>query len=181
MALLRWRSQFAVGLALVLAMPGAVPAHTANEYEVKAAFLFNFTRFVDWPASLGRGPFCIGIEGADPFGGALEEVVKGRTAGGHAIAVKHFNAGEETAACEIVFISGADSKKLRAALGRLQRAAVLTVGEGRDFCHSGGVIAFEVEDNKVRLDINPEAAQRAHLQISSKLLALATLVRDGGE
>ncbi len=181
MALLRCRPQFAAALALVLAMPAAIPAQPANEYEVKAAFLFNFTRFVDWPTSPGSGPFCIGIEGADPFGGALDEAVKGRSAGGHTIAVKHFNAGEEPAACEIVFISGADARKTGAALGRLQHAAVLTVGEGPGFCHRGGVIAFEVEDSRVRLEINPDAAQRARLQISSKLLTLATLVRDIGQ
>jgi hypothetical protein len=181
MALLRCRQQLAVALALVLAMPVSIPAQAANEYAVKAAFLFNFTRFVDWPPSSDSGPFCIGIAGADPFGGALDEAVKGRSAGGHAIAIKHFKPGEESAACEIVFISGADAKKMRAALGRLQHAAVLTVGEGAGFCHSGGVIAFQVEDNKVRLEINPEAAQRARLQISSKLLSLATLVRDTGE
>jgi hypothetical protein len=180
MALLRCRP-LALALALALAMPASIPAQAANEYEVKAAFLFNFTRFVDWPQSSGSGLFCIGIAGADPFGGALEEAVKGRSAGGHAIAVKHFKPGEESAACEIVFISGADAKKMRAALGRLQHAAVLTVGEGPGFCHSGGVIAFEIEDNKVRLEINPDAAQRARLQISSKLLSLATLVRDTGE
>jgi len=118
---------------------------------------------------------------ADPFGGALEEAVKGRSAGGHAIAVKHFKPGEESAACEMVFISGADTTKMRASLGRLQHAPVLTVGEGPDFCHSGGVIAFQVEVNKVRLEINPEAAQPARLQISSKLLSLATLVRDAAE
>jgi hypothetical protein len=181
MALLRCRTQLAVALTVVLAMPAAIPAQAANEYEVKAAFLFNFTRFVDWPPSSGSGPFCIGIAGADPFGGALEQAVKGRSAGGHAIAVKHFKPGDESAGCEIVFISGADARKMRAALGQLQHAAVLTVGEGPGFCHSGGVIAFQVEDNKVRLDINPEAAQRARLQISSKLLTLATLVRDTGE
>jgi YfiR/HmsC-like len=181
MALLRCRPQLAAALALTLAMPAAIPAPAANEYEVKAAFLFNFTLFVDWPQSSASGPFCIGIDGPDPFAGALDEAVKGRSAGGHAIAVKHFKPGEESVACEIVFISGADVKKMRAALGRLQHNAVLTVGEGPGFCHSGGVIAFEVEDNKVRLDINPEAAQRARLQISSKLLSLATLVRDTGE
>ncbi|MGA3235004.1 MAG: YfiR family protein [Bryobacteraceae bacterium] len=180
MALLRCRP-LALALALALAMPASIPAQAANEYEVKAAFLFNFTRFVDWPQSSASGLFCIGIAGADPFGSALEEAVKGRSAGGHAIAVKHFKPGEESAACEIVFISGADARKMRAALGRLQHAAVLTVGEGPGFCHSGGVIAFEIEDNKVRLEINPEAAQRARLQISSKLLSLATLVRDTGE
>jgi hypothetical protein len=180
MALLRCRP-LAVALALALAMPASIPAQAPNEYEVEAAFLFNFTRFVDWPQSSASGLFCIGIAGADPFGGALEEAVKGRSAGGHAIAVKHFKPGEESAACEIVFISGADARKMRAALGRLQHAAVLTVGEGSGFCHSGGVIAFEIEDNKVRLEINPDAAQRARLQISSKLLSLATLVRDTGE
>jgi hypothetical protein len=180
MALLRCRP-LALALALALAMPASIPAQAANEYEVKAAFLFNFTRFVDWPQSSASGLFCIGIAGADPFGSALEEAVKGRSAGGHAIAVKHFKPGEESAACEIVFISGADARKMHAALGRLQHAAVLTVGEGPGFCHSGGVIAFEIEDNKVRLEINPEAAQRARLQISSKLLSLATLVRDTGE
>jgi hypothetical protein len=181
MALLGCRPQLAFVLALALAMPVALPAQAAKEYEVKAAFLFNFTRFVDWPPSSGGGPFCIGVAGADPFGGALEEFVKGRSAGGRAIAVKYFKPGEESAACEIVFISGADARKMRAALGRLQHAAVLTVGEGPDFCHSGGVIAFQVGDNKVSLEINPEAAQRARLQISSKLLSLATLVRDAGE
>jgi hypothetical protein len=181
MPLLRYRPQLAVALALALAMPISIPAQAVGEYEVKAAFLFNFTRFVDWPPSSGSSPFCIGIAGDDPFGDALEEVVKGRFAGGHAIVVKHIKPGEESAACEIVFVSGADARKMRAALGRLQHAAVLTVGEGPDFCHSGGVIAFQVEENKVRLEINPEAAQRARLQISSKLLSLATLVRDTGE
>jgi hypothetical protein len=181
MALLRCPPQLAVLLALVLAMPVAIPAQAANEYEVKAAFLFNFTRFVDWPPSSGSGPFCIGIAGADPFGGALEEFVKGRSAGGHAIAVKHFKPGEESGACEIIFISGEDARKVRAALGRLQHAGVLTVGEGPGFCHSGGVIAFQVENNKIKLEINPDAAQRARLQISSKLLSLAILVRDTGE
>jgi hypothetical protein len=181
MALLGRRPRLAVALALTLAIPAAVPAQGANEYEIKAAFLFNFTRFVDWPLSSESGPFCIGIVGADPFAGALEQAVKGRLAGGHAITVEHFKLGEESAACQIVFISGADARKIRAALGRLQHASVLTVGEGPGFCHSGGVIALEVEDNKVRLDINPDAAQRAHLQISSKLLTLATLVRDIGE
>jgi hypothetical protein len=180
MAFLRCRPPLAAALALALAMPVPIPAQ-ANEYEVKAAFLFNFTLFVDWPQSSGSGPFCIGIDGSDPFGGALDEAVKGRSASGHAIAVRHFKLGEESSACEIVFISGADARKMRTALGRLQHAAVLTVGEGPDFCHSGGVIAFEVSENKVRLDINPEAAQRARLQISSKLLSLATLVRDTGE
>jgi hypothetical protein len=180
MALLRCRTHLSVALALAFAMPAA-PAQAVNEYEVKAAFLFNFTRFVDWPPSSGSGRFCIGVAGAEPFGGALEEAVKGRFAGGHAITVKHFKPGEESTVCEIVFISGMDARKMHAVLGRLQHGAVLTVGEGAAFCRRGGVIAFEVEDRKVKLEINPDAAQRAHLQISSKLLSLATLVRDTGE
>ena len=171
----------AVALALVLATPVTVPAQAANEYEVKAAFLFNFTRFVDWPPSSGSGPFCIGIEGADPFGRALDEAVRGRSAAGRAIAIKRFKPGEEPAACEMIFVSATDPRKMSAILARLKGAPVLTVGNAPGFCANGGAIGFAVQGNKVTLEINPEAAQRARLQISSKLLSLATLVRDTGE
>jgi hypothetical protein len=171
----------AVALALVLAAPAAASAQAANEYEVKAAFLYNFTRFVDWPQPSGNGPFCIGIDGSDPFGGAMEEAVKGRSAGGRAIVIKRFKPGEEPAGCEMIFVSATDPKKMSAVLSRLKGVAVLTVGNAPGFCASGGDIGFDVQDNKVRLQVNPEAAQRARLQISSKLLSLATLVRDIGQ
>jgi hypothetical protein len=180
-ALLKWWPQRVALLALALAIPVAASAQAANEYEVKAAFLYNFTRFVDWPQPSTSGPFCIGIDGADPFLGALEEAVKGRLAGGRAIAIKRFKPGEEPVGCEIIFVSATDPKRMSAIIARLKGAAVLTVGNAPGFCANGGDIGFAVQGNKVKLEINPDAAQRAHLQISSKLLSLATLVRGSGE
>jgi hypothetical protein len=163
---------------VVLSILGTALAQTSNEYDIKAAFLFNFTRFVEWPPTPGGTAFCIGIDGADPFHGALESAVIGRSAGGRGIAVRRFGPGEEPDACEMVFVSGADLKKARASLASIHGAAVLTVGEATGFCHNGGVIEFAVKDSKVRLEINLDAAQRAHLQISSKLLSLASVVHD---
>jgi YfiR/HmsC-like len=180
-AILGSRRRWAAALVLALSMPAAFPAQFANEYEVKAAFLFNFTRFVDWMPSSRNAPFCIGVYGADPFHGALEEVVKGRSMGGRAIAVKHFKPEEDPADCEIVFISVVDPRKVAKILIQLKDAPILTVGDAPGFCAMGGVIGFSVEDNKVKLQINPGAALRAHLQVSSKLLSLASLVRETGE
>jgi hypothetical protein len=168
-------------LIVALMMPASDCAQSPNEYEVKAAFLYNFTRFVDWPASSGAGPFCIGIEGADPFSGALDAAVKGRSVAGRAIAIKHFKASEDPMGCEMVFVSATDPRKTDAILARLKGQAVLTVGEAHGFCARGGAIGFEVQDNKVKLEINVEAAQRSRLQISSKLLSLASLVRETGQ
>jgi hypothetical protein len=162
---------------MILWLTGPSVAQSVNEYEIKAAFLYNFTRFVEWPPH-SAGSFCIGIEGLDPFNGALENVVNGRSTAGKRIAVRRFKPGEETAACDMVFVAGSDLKKARAELAVIRGASVLTVGEAPGFCREGGVIEFAVQDEKVRLTINLDAAQRAHLQISSKLLSLASVVRD---
>jgi hypothetical protein len=181
MEILGSRPRWAVSLVVALALPGAAPAQVANEYEVKAAFLFNFTRFVDWPPSSRSALFCIGVDGADPFNGVLEDVVKGRSVGGRAIAIKHFKPGDDASACEVIFISATNTAKAAAVLVQFKGAPILTVGDAPDFCKIGGVIGFSVLGNKVKLDINPAAALRAHLQISSKLLTLASLVRETGE
>jgi hypothetical protein len=181
MAFLKCRPIRVTALAVALVMPGGIRGQAVNEYEVKAAFLFNFTRFVEWPPSSARRPFCIGIAGSDPFGGALDEAIKGHMAGGRAIVIKHFKAGDPPADCDIVFFSSADRKKLTELLLRLKGAAVLTVGDTPGFCASGGDIGFAVEGDKIKLEINPDAAQRAGLQISSKLLSLAALVREPGQ
>jgi hypothetical protein len=175
-ALLGWGSWFALPV-VALWLIGPSPAQSVNEYEIKAAFLYNFTRFVEWPSNSG-GTFCIGIEGIDPFHGALENVVNGRSNGGKRIAVRRFKPGEEAGACEMVFVAGSDIRKARAELAAIHGVSVLTVGEAPGFCRHGGVVEFAVQDEKVRLTINLDAAQRAHLQISSKLLSLASVVRD---
>jgi hypothetical protein len=156
-------------------MAGEAP--TANEYDLKAAFLFNFTRFVEWPRGAPDVPFCIGVAGQDPFHGALEQAVTGRSAAGRAIVVRRLRTGDE-AACEMLFIAGTDLYKARTMLVRLRGSPVLTVGEAPGFCRAGGIIEFSVQDRRVRLSVNLDAAQRAHLQISSKLLGVASVVRD---
>jgi YfiR/HmsC-like len=176
--LLTRRPHRAVALILALVTPISARAQEVNEYEVKSAFLYNFTRFVDWPGSSGGGPFCIGIVGADPFRGALGNVVKGRSVAGRVIAIKHFKPGDDLSGCEVVFVSATDPRKISAILARLKGEAVLTVGESRGFCSSGGMIGFAMQDNKVKLEINLKAAQRSRLQISSKLLSLASLVQE---
>jgi hypothetical protein len=154
---------------------------SASEYEIKSAFLYNFTRFVEWPANPATGNFCIGVVGADPFHGALESAINGRLAAGRGISLRRLKPGEDPGACEIVFVSGTDLNKARAVLASLRSGPVLTVGEAPGFCRSGGIVEFEIKDSKVRLQINLEAAQRAHLQISSKLLSLASIVREGAQ
>jgi hypothetical protein len=176
---LRQRRTTCAALLVGLLMPCALGADSANEYEVKAAFLYNFTKFVEWPEGPANTSFCIGIAGEDPFGAALDAVVKGRSVGGHPLVIQRFKTGQESV-CQIVFISASEKKRLHAILDRFQGSAVLTVGDMPGFCGGGGVVGLELGDNRVRLRINMEAAQRAHLQLSSKLLSLATLVHDGG-
>jgi hypothetical protein len=169
-----------LALAAALLFPHPAQPQTANEYDVKAAFLYKFASFVEWPAQSASGPVCIGVMGQDPFGEALDEVVKGKTIGGRAFTIRRFTAGQDVQGCQIVFVSASESKKLRAVLDRLQNQAILTVGDMPGFCESGGMINFELEDSYVRLEINLKSAEKARLQVSSKLLRLAKLVPDGG-
>ncbi|HEX3880933.1 MAG TPA: YfiR family protein [Bryobacteraceae bacterium] len=162
---------------MALALIASATAQSASEYDLKAAFLFNFTRFVDWPSSPDGGAFCIAVVGSDPFLGKLENAVSGRAAANRSIVIKHMKNGQLTAPCEVIFFSGTDLAKIRATLASIH-TPTLTVGEVPSFAHSGGIVEFSVEAHKLKLTINLDAAQRAHLQISSKLLQLASVIRD---
>jgi hypothetical protein len=155
-----------------------VGAQTPNEYEVKAAFLYKFASFVEWPAA-GNSTVCIGVVGDDPFGALLDQVVKGKSIYGREFLVRRFRSGEKPAGCDIVFISPSERKHLRLILDGLRGANVLTVGETPEFCQSGGVINFEILNDRVQFEINLEAAARARLKVSSKLLSVAKITRDG--
>jgi hypothetical protein len=173
----------AVGL-LGLLTPGASPVwadDAPSEYQVKAAFLLNFARFVEWPAtafSTASEPFVIGIVGMDPFGGAMDQVVSGKTVNGRPIAVRRVSDPAALRACHVVFFATSDPRRLNEIAGPATSPGILTVGEAEGFAERGGMINFVVENNHVRFEINPAAASRAGLKISSKLLQLAIIVRD---
>jgi len=154
----------------------------SNEYQVKAAFLFNFTQFIDWPAqtfSSPEAPFVIGVLGQDPFGYYLEEIAEGEQIDGHPLTVKRFNNVEAAKGCQLLFINPAKGEKLSDVLHNLKETNVLTVGEASNFAEQGGMIGFLTENRKVRIQINLQAAQRADLTVSSKLLRVAEIVSTG--
>lgn len=155
------------------------PARAAEEYEVKAAFLLDFTKFVAWPpdAFAGpRSPLAICVLGDDPFGNALDEMVKGEAVSGHAVTVQRIRRAPESKACQVLYFATSEREagKVLADLS----PGILTVGEGDKFLREGGVIAFVIQDRRVRFDINQAAAERARLMLSSRLMMVAkTIVR----
>lgn len=169
-------------LACVLCLPQMFAAEQQPlEYQVKAAFLLNFTRFVEWPAapeSQGTpapgSPFSLCIVGEDPFGHMLDQLVDGENVGGRKISVRRIRR-EEPGSCSLIYISAQEKNP-----GQIVAAAgpgVLIVGEGDGFLDQGGMIAFVVENRRVRFDIDPAAVRKAGLKISSRLLNVARIVR----
>jgi len=156
-------------------------AQRATEYEVKAAFLYNFARFVTWPDSTfeaPHAPLIIGIFGDDPFDSTLEQITRDKIVQNHPLTIQRFQNIEDTHACHILFISPSEQKELTALLEHLQTTSILTVGEQNDFCQNGGMINFILVNRRVRFEINPQAIERSALTISSRLLKLAQIVKD---
>jgi len=154
-----------------------VKAATApTQYEVEAAFLLNFTKFIDWPSSSFASPsdpFRICIAGEDPFGDTLDKMVEGETVSSHKLAVARLH-HEAPVNCQIIFVS--KTERGVAELLSAVKTAVLTVGETESFLRQGGIIRFVLEENHVRFDVNQIAARRSGLTISSKLLNVARKV-----
>ncbi len=156
-------------------------AQSSGEYEIKAAFLYNFAKFVEWPAEAfvdPQAPFVLGVVGEDPFGSVLAQTVGGKTVNGRQLMVRRFKHGEDLRGCHILFVSSSEKKHLAQILESLKGSSVLTVGETDRFAQFGGAVNFILEANKVRFEINVDAAARARLKLSSKLLALARIVAD---
>jgi hypothetical protein len=154
-------------------------AAATSEYEVKAAFLVNFAKFVEWPASVfgsAAAPVLIGVVGDDPFGRGIDDAVRGKFLDGRSITVERVDWREDLTGFQIVFISGSEQRRLKDILRPLESTSVLTVSDMGDFCRNGGVIAFVSVDQRVRFEVNGAAARRQGLKVSSKLLSLATTV-----
>lgn len=177
MALLRRAAARAGLILLLLAAPAARGQEAYKEYDVKAAFLYNFVKFVEWPASAfhdDRSPIEICVYGTDPFGASLEDVVKGESVAGRALSIRRPSGFSGFDGCHVLFVAASERGKVSEVLAAAGSRAMLTVGDSDGFLRAGGMINFVLDEGRVRFLINPAAAERARLTISSKLLRLAT-------
>jgi hypothetical protein len=165
-------------LGSMLWMRAAAGAEAA-EYQVKAVFLFNFSHFVEWPpAALGTANqnFVICIMGEDPFGTRLDEAVRGEQINQHALAIRRVRSAGDAGECQILYIARSEAIHVAAIVAALEHRGVLTVADMPQGAEHGVMIELAMENNRVRLRINVEAARAAGLSISSKLLRPAEIV-----
>lgn len=167
---------------LALSGPTAFGADHAisKEYQLKAAFLYNFSKFVQWPPerfSDEKSPIVIAVLGNNPFGDELENAVRGRLINGRPIVVKIIDSLDQVGTAQVLFVDAKEELRLGDSLALLHRAGVLTVGETRRFAAMGGIITFTLAEDKVRFEINQLAGEQAGLKINAQLLKLATPVR----
>lgn len=150
------------------------------EYKIKAVFLFNFTQFVEWPEDVFNSddaPFVIGILGKDPFGSYIDNAVAGEKMGTHPLIIVRYNDVSEINNCQELFISAKYDKSLPQILSSLSNRSVLTVSDAPAFAKAGGIIGFVTARNKIKLQVNLNAAKTANLNISSKLLSVAEILK----
>jgi hypothetical protein len=162
-----------------LAFTGGLRAEISKEYQLKAAFLYSFTKFVEWPAARFEdktSPIVIGVLGQSPFGDELEKIVKGRTVNGRALVVRPIATADEAATVHLLFVPAGEETRFAAA-GAWKKNSVVSVGESAEFAALGGTITFTPEADKVRFAINLESAGQSRLKISAQLLKLAADVR----
>lgn len=151
---------------------GAQEAASA-EYRIKAAYIFNFAKFVEWPAATfptHDTPMTLGVLGRDPFGSDLEKILGNKTIAGRRVRIKRMEESKPVEHCHVLFISSSERKRLPQLFENLQNSSVLTIGETDQFTRLGGMINFFKQENTIRFEINVQAAQKAGLRISSKLL-----------
>ena len=165
-----------VVLALSLVCTAAA---VSKEYEVKAAFLFNFASFANWPDSAfesADAPFRVCVTGQDPFGAILDETLRGENVGSHPLIAVRAPTLEEMGRCHILFVPRqiADPAPI---LHAASRGAVLTVGEADGFLRTGGVLQFVIDEGRVRFDINTAPARKAGVSLTSRLLQVARVVQ----
>jgi hypothetical protein len=180
----RLRRGLALATAIVLLACVSITSYPARaaeaeplEYQVKAAFLLNFTKFVQWPASAfadENSPVAICILGEDPFGNTLNEMVKGEALNGRQLVVQRIRHAPEPKSCQVLFVAKSEKDVARtlADLG----TGILTVGEGEKFLQDGGIIAFVIQDRRVRFDIDQATAAKARITLSSRLMNVARSV-----
>jgi hypothetical protein len=176
--MLRSIASLAILLSLLLAVSGKETSaqSDAQEYQIKAAFLFHFAQLVDWPPDAMTdkdNSLYLCTLGDDPFQGTLEGTVAGKAVGNRVLRIRHLKQAEDMKVCQILFLGAEERKHLPMLMADLQKAPVLTVGETAGFLGAGGMICFLLQGNKMRFEINLGAAEAARLKIGSRLLILA--------
>jgi hypothetical protein len=154
---------------------------TIDEYQVKARFVSSFANFVEWPPEAfgnPHGPFIICVLGRNPFGGTLASLVAGQAVGEHPVVLREIADVAKATGCHIVFVSSSERLRLRSILTSLGQPGVFSIGDTRDFIAEGGVANLRLDrENRVRIDISAGAAKERRLQVSSRLLQLATVLK----
>ena len=179
---IRRASFFIIACWLFCDAPNALSLNGEGvEYPVKLAFLYNFTKSIEWPPGSYRypdAPLAICIVGHDPFGPDMEGDLRTRIVRSHPVEVLSVKLTDTLSACHMVFIPATEKNQVNQIVRDLKGSSTLTVGESEGFAELGGIINLTVEGNKVHFEVNQLAAQRAGLKISSKLLSLAKIVSD---
>jgi uncharacterized protein DUF4154 len=158
-------------------------ASDSSEYLIKAGFIFNFAKFVEWPTTAfpqPDSPIVIGILGADPFGNIIDQIVQDKKIGGRGFVIKRLKWGadvKDLKECKILFVGASERAHIDELVQLVKSLPILTVGETPGFAERGGVIRLVLEDNRVRFEVNVEAARQADLTISSRLLTLARIIQ----
>ena len=171
-------------LAAALALSGPASAQDlssveSSEYLIKAGYIYNFAKLVEWPAAVVRKgqPIVIGVLGNDAFAGVLDRAVNGKKIDERPLVVKRLkNKDARDCGCQILYVAAAESARADDVIQSQSGSSVLTIAETADFASRGGIIALVLQDSKVRFIVNVDAASQAALSISSRLLALATVV-----
>ena len=154
----------------------------SSEYLIKAGFIYNFAKFVEWPSTAfadADAPIVIGVVGVDPFGSLIDRIVEDKKIGSRGFVVKRFKWGKDLRDlkdCKILFVSPSEKGHIDEILQLVKGLPILTVGETPGFAERGGIIRFTLEDNRVRFEVNVEAARQVNLNISSRLLTLAKII-----
>jgi len=163
---------------------GAIWAVTADaeveEYQLKAAVVYNFAKFVEWPPqsfTSASDPIAVCILGQNPFGRWLTETLAGRTVGGRPFVIRRASEPQEVGHCQILFVCSSERKRFRVILADVKADGVLTVGDTPGFAALGGVVNLRLDGETVRMEVNLESAKQKKLQISAKLLSLAQIVK----
>jgi hypothetical protein len=176
--------QRAIAALMYLLFAGSIALgqQRPSAYQVEAAYLYNFGRFVEWPAKVAppqSNSFTICVLGEDPFGQALDATLAGETIGNQRVVARRISNPQMSADCQILFISSSEANRLNKILEALDKNAVLTVSDIPQFSQRQGMIQFVMEENRIRFEVNLTATQRAGLTLSSELLKVATAVRKG--